>query len=263
MTKLGYKSRKWDKEMANLCKYKEILGEGYNRQIDTIILNSEKNSDYFWMCASLTEAYETLAQLYLTENNNEKVVENIYLSIASFFTLYRMNRIVVPTQYVHAGNVLSKIEYAICKAITIGCYDEFLDCYDNTIMGKLFSGNLKDAKKLIEKLPDLDSKAIDVYYIKPQFLKSIYYALIDKDEHLFVDELSKRIKKYRSNMVGYSTIIDYSTIALIKTAKLYGINVHFDIAEVPLFLMEQINKEFVTPLKIPFQDNIEKMYKLI
>lgn len=258
MKGLDYKNKKWDKVIACLCESKKILAGGYEREIDVIIDECKNTSDFYRMCVCLARTYGLCVNEYLSEGNNKKVIEATYLSVKSFFMFCRMKKKDIPTKQVNT-NLFSELESFICKAITIGCFDEFLDCYDNTIMGSLFLGKPEETQKLVDQIPDIDDKTIDVYYIKPQFLKNIYYALLEKDENLFKEELSKRIRKYRRNMVDYATIIDYTTIGLIKTAKLYGLNVDLNIVEIPDFLMEDNNNnEQFALLKIPFQNKIEE-----
>lgn len=257
MKVLDYKNKKWDKVMAHLCESKKILVGGYKREIDVIIDECEETSDFYRMCVCLARTYGLCVNEYLSESNNEKVIETTYLSVKSFFLFCRMKNKEIPTKQKNT-NLFSEMESFICKAITIGCFDEFLDCYDNTIMGSLFLGKLEETKKLVGEIPDIDEKTVDVYYIKPQFLKNIYYALLNKDESLFKEELSKRVRKYRRNMVDYATIIDYTSIGLLKTAKLYGMNVDLNIVEIPDFLAGDIDKEQFAFFKIPFQDKIEE-----
>ena len=71
----------------------------------------------------------------------------------------------------------------------------------------------------------------------------------------------KRVDTYRKNMTSYATVIDFTTIGLLKTAKRYGMNVELNIAETPAFLKEDIDMEPFSALKIPFQDEMEKILK--
>ena len=98
----------------------------------------------------------------------------------------------------------------------------------------------------------------EVYYTRQQHLKKIYQAIIEKNEKAFNEELIKRIKKCRKNMVGYLTIVDIVSIALIKIAKKAGLNYTFDVIEIPKMYFDETYKIDKEKVKLPFYDEFVK-----
>lgn len=256
----AYQSKKWNQVIAHLLEGEKIMGMGYQHEISELTEECAKSSDYFRLCVCIANTYDLWAWEYLAIGNQEKVIQTTCMAVKSFFYACRMKKAEIPTKQIYT-NIFSRMEDYICKAITTGCFDEFSDCYEDTVMGSLYLGEKEKAKKLVEQLPEIDEKRPEVYYIKPQFLKGIYNALLNQNEELLKEELVKRVKKYRKNMTSYATVIDFTTIGLLKTAKRYGMNVELDIAETPAFLKEDIDMEHFSALKIPFQDEMEKILK--
>lgn len=92
------------------------------------------------------------------------------------------------------------------------------------------------------------------YSVSPEFLNKMYMAIIEHDEKSFNEELAKRIKKYRRNMVGYSTIIDVVSIALIKMAEREEIHCTVDVIEIPEQFFDGTCKIDKDKDKLPFYD---------
>lgn len=130
---------------------------------------------------------------------------------------------------------------------------------DNNLICLMLKQNYDKAKQLIDMLPDEVDESREIYYSKQKHLKNIYKAIVNHDEKVFNEELVKRIKKYRRNMVGYSTIIDIVSIALIKMAKLADVKCTVDVIEIPKMFFDKsyvIDKEKV---KLPFYDEFLKL----
>lgn len=259
--KLDYKSKKWDKEMVKLQNYKEYCGEGYLSNVKATInkFNRNQTKDYGWLYGCLDLNYQEISYIYLQENDYQKVLENTYLSAKSVMTFKQIYEKGVKTQFTNANNKLMEVEYAICKMIAVECFESVLEDCQESIMGNLFIGNMDKAQKLVEQIPDGGSEEEDVYYRTPFYVKVLYQAIIDGDEKKFNDELCKRIKKYRKNMVGYSTIIDYTSIALIKVARKVGIESNLHIVEIPDFFFQPIDADEIMKQELPFQAEIDKL----
>ena len=79
-------------------------------------------------------------------------------------------------------------------------------------------------------------------------------AIINQDEEAFNEELKKRIKKYRRNMVDYTILFDAVSIAMIKFARRRGMNYTFSVAEIPEYFLDmdiRVDKEKYRLLDIP------------
>lgn len=261
MKALEYQSKKWEKVVAHVLAGEKESGADYQREINVLAEECAETSDYYRMCVCITRDYNILTWEYFVKGNGRKLVETTYLAVKSYFYAYRMKKACVPTKQAYT-NLFSDMEDYLCKAIAIDCFDEFIDCYDDTIMGSLYLGKKEEARKQIAQLPEVDERRPEVYYIRPRFLKEIYNALLDQEEELLKDELGKRVRKYRKNMIDYATVIDFTTIGLEKTAKKYGMNVDLNIVEIPNYLKEYINAQWFQNLKISFQDEIEKLLQL-
>lgn len=259
--RLDYKGNKWDKEMKEIKKNKIYFGENYLNNInwDVSRLTESTQKDYCWFCGCLFGEYGTLSKIYLQEGDMKNVIINTYLSAKAFFTLKKLYEKGIETNYKNSQDDLLQIEYMMCKMISIDCFDVVVEYYKESIIGNLFVGNTESVKKSIEKLPDDGDKLDDIYYNTPVFLKSIYVSILNKDEREFNKALIKRVKKYRKNMVGYSTIIDYTSIALIKVAKKYGIYCDLNIIEMPNCFFAPINVDELLELQLPLQKDLNKL----
>ena len=259
--RLKYKGKKWDKEMKEIEKNKKFFGENYlnniNWDLKKIAESSQK--DYCWFFGCLSGEYATISKIYVQEGDIKNVLVNTYLSALAFFVLKRLYEKGIQTNYQNIQEDLLQLEYMTGKMIAIDCYDNVQQYCKDSIIGNLFIGNMENIKKSIEQLPDNGDELEDIYYNTPIFLKSIYIAILNKDEKEFNDALIKRVKKYRKNMLGYSTIIDYTSIALIKVAKKYGISCDLNIIEMPDYFFKPINVEGLSELRLPLQEDVNRI----
>lgn len=262
--KLDYKGKKWDKEMKKLHDYKKYYGEGYLKNVNAVTNKFYKSEikDYAWLYGCLDSNFQEISFIYFQENNFQKVIETTFLSARAMLIFKKIYEKGIKTQFVNVDSKLSELEYAICKLIAVDCFEMVSEDCEESIMGNLFIGNMNKAKKLVGQIPDGGLEKEDVYYRTPFFIKTLYQAIIDKNEEKFNDELYLRVKKYRKNAVGYSTIIDYISIALIKVARKIGIESNLHIIEVPDFFFEPININEIIKQELPFQTEINKLLLL-
>lgn len=259
--KLDYESKKWDKEMKKLQDYKKYCGEGYLNNVNAIISKFDKNQtkDYGWLYGCLDLNYQEISYIYLQENDFQNVLKNTYLSARATIIFQQIYKKGLVTQFTNIRNKLLLVEYAICKMISVDCFESISEYCKDTIMGNLFIGNMDKAQKLVVQISNGGENEDDVYYRTPFFVKVLYQAIINKDEKTFNDELCKRVKKYRKNMVGYTTLIDYTSIALIKVARKVGIESNLHIAEMPDFFFKPIDTREIMKQELPFQAEIDKL----
>ena len=139
----------------------------------------------------------------------------------------------------------------ICTAIALDQIELIQDYKDYCpIITSIYLQNNERAKELVERIPESVDNSREVYYIEDKFLKKIYLAILQKDENMFNEELVNRIKKLRSNMVGYLTIIDIISICLIKLGNKQGLNCKFNVIEIPEYFVNSEGVDF-TKYKLP------------
>lgn len=235
---IGYKGSKWDKEVANYQKMiKETNGAINKNELFTInkFVNSG-SKDYLRLFSRLSGNYERMATYYyLDDINSREVKKYTYLSgYAMLITKYLYEK-GVRTEYNEIiENVIKDIDFAIYQLIATGEVDNpFMVNQENNLILLMYHQKYEQAKELLYQLEDRTDEAKEIYYVKPEFLKKIYMAIIEHDEKKFNQELVTRIKKYRKNMVGYSTIVDVVSVALIKIAERAGLHCTVDVIEIP------------------------------
>lgn len=262
--RLDYKGKRWEKEMKKLHDYKKYCGEGYLKNVNAVInkFHKTENKDYAWLYGCLDANFQEISFIYLQENDSQKVIENTYLSARAMLIFKKMHEKGIKTQFANVNSKLSDLEYAVCKLIAVDCFETVSEDCQESIIGNIFTGNMNKAQKLVEQIPDGGSEKEDIYYRTPFFIKELYRAIIDRDEEKFNEELCLRVKKYRKNTVGYSTIIDYISIAFIKAAKKAEIVSNLHIIEVPDFFFGPINVNEVIKQELPFQTEINKLFLL-
>jgi len=153
---------------------------------------------------------------------------------------------------------LAEFDYALYELIAVAETNFSIFNRDDNLICLMLKQKYDDAKKIIDMLPDIVDDSNEVYYVNQKFLKNIYKAIVDGDEKKFNEEIVKRIKKYRRNMVGYSTIIDVVSIALIKMAMKAGIECNVDVIEIPKMFFDESNKIDKDSVKLPFFDEFMK-----
>lgn len=257
--KLDFKSSKWDKEMKQLKDFNISLKKNYTTNVESILTKFQRKQDYCWLYGCLSSEYESVAQSYYADGDEKNVIKYTYLSALALLTMKRMHEKKIETTYSNLVNKLEDIEYAVCKIISVDCYDFLQNLCEPSIMSCIMKGDVDKAKKLVDSLDDNGDELTDVYYNSPIFIKTIYSSILNKNEEVFNDRIIKRIKKYRKNMLGYSTIIDYTSVGLIKAAKFYGLNCNIDIAEIPKFFFKPIDIKELKGIQLPMYDDVIKM----
>lgn len=239
---IDYKSKKWDKEIRELKKSKLIIEDNYYCNIKYVYNRFLKTNpyDYIYVYGCFVYEFELIARAFYIENNYQKMFNNIFLSVKSFLCLKECVVGEDINVYKKVSQIMNDHEYTVCKMISINQLEFLKKYFDDSIMARLYFQNIDEAKKLVVNIPDVTDESQTIYYNTPVFLKQIYLSIINKDEKKFNELMISRVKKYRKNMVGYSTVIDYTSVALIKVAKKNGIDIQFDIVEVPKCFFDEI-----------------------
>lgn len=258
--KLEYKGKKWDKEVARIQKYlKEIKGVFNNNELFTInkFLNSQ-GKDYLRLYNSLSLNYERMASHhYLIDLTSHDVIKYTYFSGYAMLITKCLYEAGVRTEHkvIVENNIKDGMDYALFQLIAVDEIENpYIKILDNDLIMLMYYQKYEQARLVLSQLPDDPDESSEVYYVSPKFLKKMYMAIIEHDEKSFNEELAKRIKKYRRNMVGYSTIIDVVSIALIKMAEREGIHCTVNVIEIPEQFFDGTCKIDKDKDKLPFYD---------
>lgn len=153
------------------------------------------------------------------------------------------------------------LENYICSAITVNEWELALKyAYRLPYFEAMIKEDYEKAKEELHKYPDptKTDELKEVYYLDARYTKNIMLAIINQDEEAFNEELKKRIKKYRRNMVDYTILFDAVSIAMIKFARRRGMNYTFSVAEIPEYFLDmdiRVDKEKYRLLDIPEREN--------
>lgn len=264
MKKLDYKSKKWDKDLKKLedfvSKYGEFA-EIHNLRVlgDSAILQNKRI--YFNFLEHCVLTYHNIAGNYYIMNNLDyRAVDYTYLSGLCGIMADKNGEIKDDNKYVFKQ--ISEIEFALYEMIAINQAEKDFFKDKDSVIYNIFCGDYEKAEYLLQSVTMDDSTEEGSLYDTIEHLKAIYMAIIARDEELFNEELAKRIRKYRKNMVGYFPRIDVISVALIKMAQKAGINYNLNVIEIPeIFIDEsyQIDKDKMKP---PFYDEAMEKWKI-
>ena len=257
--KINYKGNKWDKEVLKYQKMikqsKGIINKNELYTIDKFL--KDNSNDYLRLYSRLSGNYERMATYcYLDDVNNIDVKKYTYLSgYAMLITKFLYDKGIRTIYNEIIEKDISDIDYALYQLIAVEELDNpYIVSEEYNLIMLMYHQKYDQAKLLLEQLTDTPDESNEIYYINPEYLKKIYMAIIEHDENSFNEELAKRIKKYRKNMVGYSTIVDIVSVALIKMAEKEGIHCTMDVIEIPKLFFDKtlmINKD---EAKLPYYD---------
>ncbi|MDE7202319.1 MAG: hypothetical protein K2O91_10560 [Lachnospiraceae bacterium] len=262
MKKLDFKSKKWDKELRNLeevikgtnGKFVEFHNLSVLGDFNTL---PDKRKYLGYLSACVLNYYSIACDYYIMNNSDYRAVDYIYLSGISGILADRLGKEADRNKYQYkriSENELSLYELIATDEAEI---DFFKD--KDSVIYHIYCGNYDKAECLLQSIEMNDSIEEGCLYDTIEYLKAIYMAIIARNEELFNEELAKRIRKYRKNMVGYSTIIDVISIALIKMARKAEINYHLDVIEIPKIFFDKnyrIDKEKLEP--VFYEEALEK-----
>lgn len=258
--KLEYKGKKWNKEVANckkMLKETKAINKNELYIIDKFL--KEEPKDYLWLYSRLAGAYECMTTYhYLEDINSSEIMKYTYLSgIAMLITKYLYEKGIRTTYNQIIENDIYNIDFAIYQLIAVEEMDNpYIVREENNLIMLMYHQKYDQAKIILGQLEDAPDESKEIYFVNIKFLKNIYMAIIEHNEEKFNKELEKRIRKYRKNMVGYSTIIDVVSVALIKIAEREGIKCTVDVIEIPKQFFDKtcmINKDEV---KLPYYNEL-------
>ncbi len=262
--KITYKTKKWDKEIAHNIEVRNEINKpdvsmeqaNIDFLIDEYIStqgNEEKAVNDYRVRDLVSLYYLISGQYYLASEtawmlceDAQKSAEYLYLYLLSKRKAYDLQKsgVEITNPAVEKGlQRVKEIRMAVYSAIAIGEVELFEDYLEQLpIIFSIYNNDYERARVLVNELSDNPDETREVYYQDEKFLKNILKALLNKDEKMFNEELIKRVKKLRRNMVGYLTVVDITSIALIKLAEKCGLSCTFDIIEIPkYFLSEEFN----------------------
>lgn len=259
LIKILYKTKKWDKEITECNKVREKIKENYGTSsIEQLNINyfikeylSKKGriSDLISLYYQIGGQYYLMAETeWLLCNNAETCAVNLYLYLLSKKISYDLLSSGEKTKNLAIErSMLNNKDFKLifCTAIALNQFELFEDYQDRCpIITSLYQGKYDYAKILVNQLPETVCEDREVYYKDDEHLKNIYLSILNRDEQKFNEELLVRIKKLRKNMVGYLTIVDVVSIALIKIAEKQGLKYNFDVIEIPRFFIDNFEFDF-------------------
>ncbi|MDE6591858.1 MAG: hypothetical protein K2K57_02185 [Oscillospiraceae bacterium] len=194
----------------------------------------------------------------------EKCAENLYLFILAYIKAYELSGRGIEITNSSVKDLIGKKAYLgdlLYTAISLnetemlrslvgadGDIYSFLDDSSLCAVYSLFCGDEEKAAVYIKNMNE-DSFEDEAAF---KNFKGILEAVLKRDENKFNLLLAKKIKKQRKELLGYLTVADVCSAALIKTAEKYGISYGFKVIEIPEgFLTDKsFNKEKLTLPKV-------------
>ncbi len=110
--------------------------------------------------------------------------------------------------------------------------------YPCPIIQAMLNEEYGEAKELLLAYTEEPDESQEPYFIHMPYVKQIYFAILNRDENEFNEQLAKRINKYRKRPSDYQPVIDTTSIALIKMAGKLGLQYRFRVEEIPEYFLE-------------------------
>jgi len=265
--KLDYKGKKWDKEVANFQKFKKsVNGElNSNELYDISMFEKSGCNGYLRLYNILSSTYHVMARYYYMDSiENDIIVKYIYLSGTALLLSKKLYDRGIRTSNANQDDITKNsieqnLDSALFKMIaTDEAESPLIQSEKENLIMLMYNKEYDKAKEILDQITDSPDDSKEVYYVASEFLKPIYMAIINNDEKAFNEELAKRIKKYRKNMVGYSTIIDVTSVALIKIAARSGVVCTVDTIEIPKQFFGKDLAALKSDCKLPYYDEFLK-----
>lgn len=117
------------------------------------------------------------------------------------------------------------------------------------------------AKELLLAYTEEQDESQELYFIHLPYVKQIYFAMLNKDEDEFNEQLAKRINKYRKRPSDYQPVIDITSIALIKMAEKLGLQYKFSVEEIPEYFLKYKNLNQKAECKIIDLERCKKLFQ--
>lgn len=260
--KLDYKNKKWDKQLMEWSKvWKSLNGEfpsihNIKYMAKELIADSEPDKrsydDFLEVCA---DEYKLASwDYYIQDITDYRAVDYTYLSGWAGVLKSKLNG-----EETEEEN--PALQSALYELIATGQTQTTYLTKPNGIISYVYNGCYEKARELLDRVEEDTELVYGSYYTKINCLKRIYMAILDGDETAFNEELMLRIKKYRRNMVGYTTIIDHISVALIKMAQKAGLNYTFDVIEIPKLFFDEAYKIDKEQVKIAYSEEVMDIFK--
>ena len=101
--------------------------------------------------------------------------------------------------------------------------------------------NYAKAKELLLMDTEEPNESQEAYFIHLPYLKKIYLAMLNGDEHAWNEQLAKRINQYRKRPSDYQPVVDFVSISLLKMAQKLNLQYQFKVEEIPEYFFESIH----------------------
>lgn len=249
--KISYSYSKWEKEKKNYSKIKAI--ELSNKNISSHLFSythpdefaskskfAKPIRDKMTLYSRLSDDYYSLAESYYFLENNTMYAESLFKYLVYKIEAYNnFNNKAENVMICYELQMGKRFNRLMCTAIALNEYER-IEKYEHLspIISALYRQDYENANLLISKLPDNVDDSKENYYLNNCYLKKIFLSILKSDEKAFTQAIIERINKLRKSPVGYLTIFDMISLAMIKLANRRGIKYNLNLIEIPFFLLE-------------------------
>lgn len=258
---LVYKHKKWDKQLQadeRICK--ELGGvpsiNNLNGLIEEQQLKDSVERNYQMFYSASGTFYASIARnYYLRDIKDLQSLYSVYLSGRSTI-LERL----FATFYTNQGRKIfeeqrgiERFDHCILQMIAIGQpLPKCIQGIDNIYI-QLLNKNVDGVKRHFENKKDRE-KLRNLYGNQISETGCLDIQMIlQGDQAALRKRLIQRIKEDRKEPIDYFEIIDIYSTALIKLARIYGMDIDIDVIEIPkLFFNEECCKIDKSKIEVPF-----------
>ena len=135
-------------------------------------------------------------------------------------------------------NDIETHEKFLYQAISVGERENSTSC---PVIQAMLYENYAKAKELLLMDTEEPNESQEAYFIHLPYLKKIYLAMLNGDEHAWNEQLAKRINQYRKRPSDYQPVVDFVSISLIKMAQKLNLQYQFKVEEIPEYFFESIH----------------------
>lgn len=256
--KIKYESTKRKKDIARskiaYQKYAKSIDEPIELQIYEELHRffHKENYPVAGAIQDATSLYYAFQSIYNLAAKYKYYIDN---DINTTFQYYRMGAIYYAMAYQEMQQACQVDEIVMDYMNDIETHEKFL--YQAISVGEwelarenstscpviqaMLYENYAKAKELLLMDTEEPNESQEAYFIHLPYLKKIYLAMLNGDEHAWNEQLAKRINQYRKRPSDYQPVVDFVSISLIKMAQKLNLQYQFKVEEIPEYFFESIH----------------------
>ena len=257
-TKIKYESIKREKDIAKskiaYQKYAKSIDEPIELQVYDDLHRFFHKEDYppAGAIQDTTSLYYAFQSIYNLTAKYKYYIDN---DINTTFQYYRIGAIYYAMAYQEMQQTCQVDEIVMDYMNDIEIHEKFL--YQAISVGEwelarenstscpviqaMLYENYAKAKELLLMDTEEPNESQEAYFIHLPYLKKIYLAMLNGDEHAWNEQLAKRINQYRKRPSDYQPVVDFVSISLIKMAQKLNLQYQFKVEEIPEYFFESIH----------------------